>query len=86
MKEDITPNIIHSRKVLGRIYKNRKIAWAIGKVKEVVNNAYYHNNFASNSIRGNLYIYSAIWKLLQDLSGVRSTNCKYNLYIIEHAA
>lgn len=33
MKEDITPNIIHSRKVLARIYKNRKIAWATGKLK-----------------------------------------------------
>lgn len=33
MKEDITPNIIHSRRVLGRIYKNRKMAWAIGKLK-----------------------------------------------------
>ena len=33
MKEDITHNITHSRKVLARIYKNRKIAWGIGKIK-----------------------------------------------------
>ena len=33
MKEDITHNIVHSRRVLGRIYKNRIMAWAVGKVK-----------------------------------------------------
>lgn len=53
MKDDITPNIIHSRRVLGRIYKNRKIAWAIGKLKEFVYFIYDHNNIVSNSIRGN---------------------------------
>lgn len=33
IKEDITPNIIHSRRVLARIHKNRKLAWAVGKLK-----------------------------------------------------
>ncbi len=51
MKEDITPNIIHSRKVLGRIHKNRKIAWTVGKAKELVQMAYEHDNIVSNSIR-----------------------------------
>lgn len=51
MKEDITPNIIHSRRVLGRIYKNRKMAWAIGKLKQSINIAYEHNNIFSTSIR-----------------------------------
>jgi len=34
MKEDITSNIIHSRKILNRVHENRKIAWAYGKVKD----------------------------------------------------
>lgn len=34
MKEDITSNIMHSRKILNRVHKNRKIAWTYAKMKD----------------------------------------------------
>lgn len=40
MKEDITRNIIHSRRVLAKIHKNRKLAWAGVKVRELIQLAY----------------------------------------------
>lgn len=33
MRDDITPNLAHSRRVLARIHKGRKIAWAVGRAK-----------------------------------------------------
>ena len=32
-EEDITRNILHSRKVLNKTHKNRKIAWMLGRIK-----------------------------------------------------
>ena len=33
MEEDITRNILHSRRVLNKIHKNRKLAWLYGRGK-----------------------------------------------------
>lgn len=82
MKEDITHNITHSRKVLARIHKNRKIAWGIGKIKELINEMYEHENLISNSMRSKTINIVDIWKTLKKISGVKSNVNKYYLYIV----
>jgi len=53
MKEDITPNIMHSRKILNRIHKNRKIAWTFGKVKDYLKKIFSLENTFTQFLNSN---------------------------------
>jgi hypothetical protein len=86
MKEDITLNINQSRKVLGRIYKNRLIPWGIGKVKNYLSSVYEHDNIVSRSIRGIcllIQLFGGNYKNCQELHQL-SANTIYSLSNMLH--
>ena len=74
MEEDITSNVLHSKKVLNRIHKNRKIAWLMGRLREKI--AQYLSQ-CSFLIR--------VWSMLQQAAGLKQEFSKYKVYILEHA-
>ena len=80
MEEDITRNILHSRKVLNRIHKNRKIAWLMGRVKDIISQFLGQ---CTTLNRKNTLI-QGIWEVLQKAAGLKQELSQYKIYILEH--
>lgn len=80
MEEDITRNILHSRKVLSRIHKNRKVAWLAGRARELISQYLLQCAFLN---RKNSLILG-IWSSLQKLAGLKQEFSRYKIYILEH--
>lgn len=51
MKEDVSCNIIHSQKILKKVYKDRKLAWAKQKALEFTGKVVNGNNAIGHFIK-----------------------------------
>ena len=76
MKEDVTSNIMHSRKILKKNYKDRKISWfkdqIIGKISEIING----DNFIGRTLQN-------LWFGIEKMTGVKYSSSQYYIYILE---